>query len=1120
MTAPTAMQAIPIYDQTTLPVMTLPRSQPVPWKNHTIPVKANKAARMSRSRMTGNGTPCGAILRRRLSGGAARPDRPAPRHDWRPDPVAAETPRHDDVPSAILAARPWDAPELTGLHRLPMHAVPHADRLDLDGRWRFQLLRRPDAAVGPDWRELQVPGAWTMQDSGDLPHYTNVQMPFPDLPPTVPDENPTGIHERTFELPERWRGRRIVLHVGAAESLLVVSVNGRDVGLSKDSHLAAEFDLTDVVRPGENVLRLRVVKWSDATFVEDQDQWWHGGITRSVCLYATDPVHLAGIAVTAGLTDDLATGTLDVRVEVGFPDGHAEPGWSVSAELADPAGRHLLELPSVEPAVIDHTAPERATPAERSVLARGAWGDELDDVERATFIDVRDRLAPPLDGSARWSTEIPAVALWSSETPARYELSLALRAPGGTVVERASLRIGFRRVEIRGLDLLLNGRRVLLRGVNRHDFDRHAGRTVSVDAMRADLVLMKRFGFNAVRTSHYPNDPAFLDLCDELGLWVIGEADIESHAFWGTLCDDPRYLNAWVDRVSRMVVRDRNHPSVILWSLGNESGHGTNHEAAAAWVRRADPSRPLHYEGAIRFDWGSDQRVTDITCPMYPPIEAIVAHARSGAQRHPLIMCEYSHAMGNSNGTLGEYWDAIESTAGLQGGFIWEFWDHGLDQRLADGRIHAAYGGDFGDEPNDGNFCLDGLVFPDRTPKPAMFEHRRLAAPVAIVGGPATLRAGRIELANRADFRDLSWLTARYEVTVDGERVLEGAVPLPSLGPGSQASLDLPGWRAPELSSAAEACLTLRFATAGPQSWCPAGEEVCVLQLRLDDDRAAERERTPPAERLAGRSSVRAAMTVTLDPDGRLAHPFLAASPALALWRAPTDNDRIGGMAARWTALGVDRLARRVVGIDVEGGTTRVRSEVTTSAGHVVLHVQAFTPLAAGGVRVEESAEIPPELDDLPRVGTVIELVPGFEELEWFGCGPHETYPDRKRSGLVGRWRSTVSDAEVPYIRPQENGGRADVRWIRLSGADGRSLTLALDRPSQVSATHHRAVDLASATHIEEVVPRRETIVHLDAAHRGLGTASCGPDTLAEYLVRPATYRWAWELLPGGEVRP
>ena len=342
--------------------------------------------------------------------------------------------------------------------------------------------------------------------------------------------------------------------------------------------------------------------------------------------------------------------------------------------------------------------------------------------------------------------------------PRLYGVRVTLRAPDGAVVEEAHLRVGFRRVEVVGRDLLLNGRRVLLHGINRHDFDPHTGRVVTAASMRADVILMKRFGFNAVRTSHYPNDPAFLDLCDEIGLYVIGEADIESHAFWGSLCDDPRYLEAWVSRVARMAQRDKNHPSLVVWSLGNESGYGTNHEAAAAWLRRYDDSRPLHYEGAIRFDWGSPQDVSDITSPMYPPISALAEHAASGLQRHPLIMCEYSHAMGNSNGTLAEYWDVIERTPGLQGGFIWEWFDHGLEQRLPDGSMRWAYGGDFGDQPNDDDFCLDGLLFPDRTPKPALWEHRHLAAPVRVRATPEMLADRRVEVENRAEVLPLDWL--------------------------------------------------------------------------------------------------------------------------------------------------------------------------------------------------------------------------------------------------------------------------------------------------------------------------------------------------------------------------
>jgi beta-galactosidase len=997
-------------------------------------------------------------------------------------------------------SRPWQAPELTGVGREPMHSVPHHERIVLDGEWRFQLLARPDAEPSAEWRQIEVPGCWTMQGTSDQPHYTNVQMPFPELPPEVPEENPTGLYERSFDLPQAWLERRVVLHVGAAESVLIVRLNDEEVGLSKDSHLAAEFDVSRLVRPGANSLSLRVVKWSDASFVEDQDQWWHGGITRPVFLYATDRVHLADVKAIAGLAEDLTTGTLELSVRVGFGGLVPEPGWTIEAEVAGVAELFRCEVP-----VPGGETSGPVGPAEVTNMHRRAAGERLTPEEEAALDRVADRgLAPGPPDPPPWRTEVPGVEPWSAEVPRLYPLRVRLISPAGELAEEVEYRIGFRRVEIRGLDLLLNGRRVFLRGVNRHDFDQHTGRVISPESMLADLVLMKQFGFNAVRTSHYPNDPVFLDLTDELGLYVISEADVESHAFYRTLCNDTTYLTQWVSRVSRMAERDKNHPSVIIWSLGNESGYGRNHEAAAAWLRDYDPSRPLSYEGAIRFDWTSDQGVSDLTCPMYAELATIVEHAMSGRQRHPLILCEYSHAMGNSNGTLADYWDAIERTPGLQGGFIWEWWDHGLVQTVPDGRRRWAYGGDFGDVPNDGNFCLDGLVWPDRKPKPALWEHKQLAVPVGGSADPEALRQGRLELRNRQDVRDLSWLRARYELSLDGELIRDGELALPTIGPGEATTVQVPDWELPANGDAREPWLTLRFLTAKEEAWAPEGLEVGWLQWPLASPDPAQLSSPAPGMRPE---------PVAVDDEGLLVHELLAEAPTLSLWRAPTDNDRIGGMAERWAALGLDRLERRLAYVEREEEVTVVRSEYLTASQAVVLHETRFRG-ATGVIHVEESAILPEELDDVARVGTLLSVVPGLEQLEWFGSGPHETYPDRKRGGRIGRWRSTVAEQYVPYVRPQENGGHADVRWLELADGRGRGLRLAFDAPRQVSVLHFGAADFAAVTHDIELVPRPETIVQLDAAHRGLGTASCGPDTLPGYRLRPGEYRWAWSLAP------
>ncbi|HEX2850217.1 MAG TPA: glycoside hydrolase family 2 TIM barrel-domain containing protein [Acidimicrobiales bacterium] len=1015
------------------------------------------------------------------------------------------------MPDALAALRPWDAPELTSLGRLPMRsplvAFPDArsarstdrDRspwfLRLDGRWRFTRCPSPeDAPAGWErprfddagWREVDVPGCWTMQGD-DRPIYTNVQMPFDATPPHPPRDNPTGLYRTTFDLPARWERRRVVLSVGSAESVLLVHVNGSPVGISKDSRLAAEFDITAFLHPGHNVLACMVVRWSDASYLEDQDHWWHAGIEREVFLRATDRAWIEDVRATAGLADDLATGTLEVRVEAGFAD-EPRPGWTVAAVVESLDGEAV--------AAFDAEVPTRRRIGFTGHVVRF----------RGTVDDVRP---------------------WSHEDPALYRLVVTLADPAGRVREVTTCRLGFRRVEVRERELLINGAPVLIRGVNRHDFHPVTGRVVTVEEMRADLVVLKRFGFNAVRTSHYPNDPRFLDLCDELGFYVVDEADIETHAHMFTLCHDPRYLAAWLDRGTRMVRRDKNHPSVVLWSLGNESGHGGHHDALAAWIRRYDPSRPLHYEGAIMLDWAGGRALTDVVCPMYPAVDALVAWARDAGGRgedRPLIMCEYSHAMGNSNGSLSDYWDAIESTPGLQGGFIWELWDHGLRQVLPDGTVRWAYGGDFGDAPNDGTFCIDGVLWPDRTPKPALEEHKALAAPVGVRDRDAS-RRGRIEVVNRQWWRDLGWLRATWEVSIDGDAVQQGDLTLPDIAPRSSAVIEVPVDRAALGRSPGERWLTVRFATAEATPWAPAGFEVATAQLPLAGATDRRTASSGPKAR-AGRGADGPVGTVGLDGDGTIARvtdaggrDLLTSPPVLSLWRAPIENDRVHAgrpeaetTAARWRAWGVDRLTLATATARRSAGGAVTRTETwTTAGGDEVVRRQRVTP-AAWGAAVEEEVRIPRRLDDLARVGIVFTIAGGLEQVEWFGLGPHETYPDRARSGLVGRWRSTVAGQYVPYIRPEEHGGHEQTRWLGVHDGASSGVVVALPEPLHTSVSHFTAADLDAATHDVELHPRAESEVHVDAAHRGLGTASCGPDTLPRYLVRAGIHRWRWAI--------
>lgn len=993
-------------------------------------------------------------------------------------------------------SRAWERPEVTALGRLPMH-TPFVDRdgpwcRSLDGTWRFALVPRPDAAPpgfeAPDfddgaWDDVTVPGCWTMQGY-DTPVYTNIRMPFRGFPPEVPADDPTGLYRTTFTVPTGWRDRRVVLHVGGAESVLYVWVNGASVGLSKDSRLEAEFDVTPHVRVGaRNTLAAMVVRWSDASYVEDQDQWWHAGIHRPVLVYATPRTRLEDVKVDAGLADDLTTGTLRVRAHVAFDEPDRREGWAVEVRLADARGRAVGGVL-------------------RGPVPHG----------REPYL---------FDGHVvRLATTVPGVAPWSAEQPHLYRLRVALVDPDGDLHDEVVLRTGFRRVEVAGRELLVNGEPVLFRGVNRHDFDPDTGRVVSVDDMRADLVLMKRYGFNAVRTAHSPNDPRFYDLCDELGLYVVDEANIEAHAYIFHLCHDPRYLAAWIDRGTRMVQRDKNHPCVVMWSLGNESGHGPAHDALAAWIRAYDPTRPLHYEGAIFGDWARPQHVTDVLCPMYPELEDVVRWAERGEPPDmPLIMCEYSHAMGNSNGGLADTWDEIERLHGLQGGFVWEWRDHGLRQRLPDGTVRFAYGGDFGDRPNDVNFCIDGITWPDRRPKPAMEEHKHLACPVRLRVSKADARRGVVRLRNVQSFTDTGWLRARYEIAVEGEVVQKGALRLPRIAPGGEATAEVAGL-VPEAGPGEQAWLTVSFETARELPWAPKGFEVGRQQVELPVRRRRAR---VAAARAGGR------VHVEIDRERGLLRSYvldgrevLHEPPVLSLWRAPTDNDGLKLAPAqelkplgRWRGWGLDALARTVERVRTRDGTTTVRAVHTgTDPGAPVVQTTTYTVGPDGTLTITEDVRVPKQLADLPRVGVVFAVAPGYERLTWLGRGPHESYPDRCRGALFGRWESTVTDQYVPYVMPQEHGLHVDTKWFALHDDRDSGIVVRATTPFAFSALHHSAADLTAATHDVELVARAETIVHVDHRHRGLGTLSCGPDTLPRYRVGPGRHRWTWSISP------
>lgn len=1021
------------------------------------------------------------------------------------------------------------APECVSLNRLPMRAplypFPNAamarkgDRNTspwfrlLNGAWRFRIVERPeevtqeDVAAATDrsgWDQVAVPGNWTLQGYG-TPHYTNVQMPFDEEPPTVPQKNPTGIYSTTFEIPTDWQGRRIVIHFGGAESVLYVYVNGRAVGMGKDSRLPSEFDITPLIICGQaNEVVAVVVKWSDASFIEDQDQWWMGGLHREVFVYSTAPVYIADAFATAGLENRYRDGRLTANVKIGFP-GQPEEGWSVECALFDPEGKAVLKKPLLAPVPVG---------------PHGGW--------------------PRME--AHFDAVVKNVKAWSAELPRLYRVVFTLKDASGKSVESTSTRVGFRSLEVGDRKLLVNGQRVLIKGVNRHDHHDTLGKALDRETLRLDALLMKRFNFNAVRTSHYPNDPYWLDLCDELGLYVIDETNLEAHDYRHQICRDRRYASAFLDRAVRMVERDKNHPAVILWSLGNESGYGPNHDAMAGWIRAYDPSRPLHYEGSINEGrqpgekpYIKGQRVTDIVCPMYAPVSDIIQWATDPNhpdQTRPLILCEYSHAMGNSNGSLADYWDAFEKYPGLQGGFIWEWIDHGLKQKTKDGQDYWAYGGDFGDVPNDLNFVCDGLLWPDRTPHSAVTEFRYLAQPAKAIAFHS--KTGMLTVKNKQHFATLDGLRGAWELKVDGVVQAKGKLTALRALPQQTAMI---GLKLPSLSlePGQEAFLHIRFESAVKTPWCKAGDligwEQFPIPAKVRKARSVAQSKAPLHLEQTGGLWVaeNAAVQLAVSKEGGRIESFrwqgrdlLAAGPELQVWRGPTDNDGIKGgndawrSLGRWREQGLDRAeivaSPAKVRKNRDGSVTFLLEHVArcnASAKAVVLR-HAYTLSPDGTLLAENRFIVDKSVADLPRLGVVMRLPAGFEKLEWFGRGPIENYRDRQRGSLVDLYESTVADQYVPYIMPQEHGNHTDVRRLSLTDERGSSLCVNAQGPLEFSASHFTAQDLYAAFHTYDLKPRAETILNLDLMQRGLGTQSCGPDALPQYRIGPGKYQWSY----------
>jgi beta-galactosidase len=951
-----------------------------------------------------------------------------------------------------FSALPYHAHYRVSAGALPPRATrdTDADSMSLNGHWRFGWTATTGQADDGFWAEsfddsawahLPVPSHWQLHGYG-APAYTNVRYPFPVDPPNPPQENPTGHYRHVFTVPAGWDGQRVVLRFDGVDSCFAVWLNGVSLGFSTGSRLPSEFDVTEVVRLGSpNTLAVRVHQWSAASYLEDQDMWWLSGIFRDVTLLARPVGAVGDHEVHADYDPGTGTGSLRVAADA--------PGRVVVPELG---------------------------------------------IDTPVGVEVADLAVEP----------------WTAEMPRLYDGELV------TDAERIALRIGFRRVEIVDGLLTVNGRRIEFRGVNRHEFHPDRGRALTEQDMLDDVLLMKRHNVNAVRTSHYPPHPRFLDLCDEYGLYVMDECDLETHGFQRDFPDTnpaalPEWRDALLDRMARMVERDKNHPSVVMWSLGNESGDGDNLRAMYAWAKDRDPSRPVHYE----YNWSTEY--SDVYSRMYlghDETEAVGRRAEeplddpeldAARRAKPFILCEYVHAMGTGPGGLSEYQDLFDRYERCQGGFVWEWIDHGLRTRDAAGREYFGYGGDFGEEIHDGTFVADGLLFPDRTPSPGLVEFAHVIRPVRFGGSVAT----GLTISNVRDFADTGDLVVEWVLEDAGREVAAGVLDVPAVA--ARATVTVP---APPLpATTAETWLTVRAVLAKDQPWAPAGHEVAADQLQVRPAPPPAWTARPRAARL-GPPAVGAA---TFDAEtGRLTTlgGVSIDGPVLDVWRAPTDNDRgRNGSAASWHRHGLHRMRHRTDAIGLDGDALVVRGRVAPSAEAFGMRVgYRWTAVADDAVRLELSVDPDGPWPDLPlpRLGVRLAVPTRFDQVSWYGPGPHEAYPDVRRSVRVGRYDIGVDRMQTPYVHPQENGHRIDARTATLTDPlTGTGLRFDGDPVFGFTVRRWTSEDLDAAAHPVDLVPHDRLFVNLDLAHHGIGTGSCGPGTLGRYRLDPAPASFA-----------
>lgn len=1014
-----------------------------------------------------------------------------------------------------VTANDWENPTVFQINRLPARAtfMNYPERnaaiqdnyyrspyyLNLSGKWKFHWVPKPaDRPVDfykndyDDrlWGEISVPGNWEIQGHG-TPIYSNIVYPFPKNPPFISHlDNPVGSYTKEFQLPDTWINRKTFIHFEAGLAAMYIWVNGEKVGYSEGMKNPVEFDITPFVRKGKNKIAIEGYRWSDGSYLEDQDFWRLSGFDRGIYLYSTDEVRITDFFAQPQLDKNYKNGELNVEVKLDNFGGKDRRTF-LAMELLDPSGK--------------------------TVVSNGIWVDLK--ANQANRQIIAQKVNNP--------------ALWSAEDPNLYILVLSLSDEQKKPVEYVSHRIGFRSVEIKDGVLLVNGKYVYLKGVNIHEHHPINGHVVDRETMISDLKLMKQFNVNAVRTSHYPQSTLWYKLCDEYGIYLVDEANIESHGMgYGkeNMAFDPAWDAAHLERTYSLVERDKNHPSVIIWSLGNESSNGDVFKKTYKWIKERDKTRPVQYEQA------KETEATDIVCPMYATIDNIAEYAKKSDIYRPLILCEYSHAMGNSSGNIKEYWETIRAHRALQGGFIWDWVDQGILTHDENGNKYYAYGGDFNAKhyPHQENFCMNGLIWPDRTPGPQLFEVKKVYQNIHFQ--KKDLEKGVITVTNEYAFTNLNDYQFRWELLKNGIKKDEGEFSM-TLAPLSNKDIQL---NLPQLDIKAgeEYLLNLYAITTKSTDLVPAGHLSAYDQLAFDKNNyftagTSDKSSTKPSvtkknnkiEVKAGdivavfdaSNNYRSSGLMSYQKDGR---EVLKQPVKPNFWRAPIDND-----------FGAD-IQRKLSVWRGAGDNRHLRStEVTEENNSVVItyqyrltdvsadYIQSYSVDGEGAITVHTQYKTTnTDIKEIPRFGNVITLPFKLDNYQYYGRGPQENYIDRCSGAMLGIYQSKVKDQYVRYLRPQENGNKTDVRWLTLTDDTGFGLKVEASQPVGVTALHNASEDFDPGMtkkhqHFNDIYPRDEVVLSIDLFQRGVGgTNSWGQLPLEKYRYQNKDYDFSYKL--------